>query len=133
MSFVEADRKHYNNLSTYGVVPRDWVPQNGPDSAVPNSGNLIDDLCYFFKFHETLKPFVIENDRAKITLAKNGKELNIHIHTNRNIGRISLSGDLIIIDKVYFHVGIDRVDSDHEFNQIVYLLYSFENVFYSYA
>ncbi len=121
----------YINLGTYGFVPKDFVPINGPKSVVPCIGNLIDDLLYFFKFHECLKPSV-KNNQGEISFVKNNRNLFINIHGNENTGYLSLSGDQVIISMIEFHIDNDKLYSEHEFNDIVYLLYSIQNIFHSY-
>ena len=123
----------YVNYSTYGFVPRDFVPINGARSVVPSSGNIIDDLCYFFKFHQSLKLCVIEKSQAKITLVKNNRELVIFIYGNGKTGSVDLLGDQALMRNLDFHLTYDQLNSRHELNDMVDLLYSLQNVFYSYV
>jgi len=133
MSFSKTIETDYVYLSTYGAVPIDFVPMNGARSVVPRSGNIIDDLLYFFKFHDILKPFVINRSQAKITLLKNDRELIIDIYSYGDEGSVSLSGDQTLIENVEFHINRDQFNLKHELNDLVNLLYSFRNIFYSYA
>ena len=133
MSFPDASIKDYIDLSTYGIVPREFVPINGARSVVPHSGNIIDDLCYFFKFHETLKPIVISSSEAKIMFNKGKSELVITISGKGVKGCVSLTASPSIMSGINYHMCGRGLYCDHDLNPLVDILYSLNNIFYSYA